>query len=201
MAIRRKTRKKVYEKEKSAGGSLTVEALFVGAIAAALFGHWPLALCLFVAGVTWWVYRFIKVSVRRTDEHTFTFHNSTHTETYEDVFFRDLSKRTPRSDRNRSHTNDPFFRRNDELHRLMEEMLRNQARNAEEFQRTVPPQPVEDCWKILGIPPGSSQADIKRAFHKIAKECHPDTARDGKGDTKRFQAATEAYERAMSRSI
>ena len=48
-----------------------------------------------------------------------------------------------------------------------------------------------DYYKTLGIEKNASDAEIKKAYRKLAQQNHPDT---GKGDEKRFREVTEAYE-------
>src|ERR1700730_17670668 len=56
--------------------------------------------------------------------------------------------------------------------------------------------PIEfkDYYKILGIPRSASQDDIKKAFRKLAREYHPDVAKDKKGGEEKFKEVNEAYE-------
>ena len=56
--------------------------------------------------------------------------------------------------------------------------------------------PIEfkDYYKILGIPRSASQDDIKKAFRKLAREYHPDVAKDKKGGEAKFKEINEAYE-------
>jgi len=49
---------------------------------------------------------------------------------------------------------------------------------------------VRDYHSILGVSPGTSQADIKKAYRKLALEHHPDRG----GDEEKFKEVTEAYE-------
>lgn len=50
----------------------------------------------------------------------------------------------------------------------------------------------KDYYLILGISPTESLSGIRKAFRKLAKDCHPD--RVGDKGTRRFQDITEAYE-------
>src|SRR5258705_1218110 len=56
--------------------------------------------------------------------------------------------------------------------------------------------PIEfkDYYKILGVPRPASQDDIKKAFRKLAREYHPDVAKDKKGAEEKFKEINEAYE-------
>lgn len=51
-----------------------------------------------------------------------------------------------------------------------------------------------DYYEVLGVSKDASEAEIKKAYRKIAKECHPDLNPDDKGAEQRFKDATEAYE-------
>lgn len=52
---------------------------------------------------------------------------------------------------------------------------------------------MERYYQILGIPEGSSQVEIKKAYRKLAMRFHPDK-NDGKDIGQRFFQITEAYE-------
>jgi curved DNA-binding protein len=56
--------------------------------------------------------------------------------------------------------------------------------------------PIEfkDYYKILGVPRTASQEDIKKAFRKLARQYHPDTAKDKKDAEEKFKEINEAYE-------
>ena len=56
--------------------------------------------------------------------------------------------------------------------------------------------PVEfkDYYKILGVPRTASSDDIRKAFRKLAREYHPDVAKDKKNAEEKFKEINEAYE-------
>lgn len=49
------------------------------------------------------------------------------------------------------------------------------------------------CYRILGVPPDASSAEIRRAFRCQARRCHPDTAAPGMANQTRFQELLAAY--------
>ncbi len=51
-----------------------------------------------------------------------------------------------------------------------------------------------DLYEILGVPRGASQADIKAAYRKRAREVHPDVAHDDPDGEHKFKELTFAYE-------
>ena len=50
-----------------------------------------------------------------------------------------------------------------------------------------------DPYSILGVPRGTSDADIKKAYRKLAKQLHPDTNKE-KAAAERFSRVTAAYD-------
>jgi curved DNA-binding protein len=50
----------------------------------------------------------------------------------------------------------------------------------------------QDYYETLGVPRTASQADIKKAFRKLAREHHPDKKPGDKGAETRFKAINEA---------
>ena len=51
-----------------------------------------------------------------------------------------------------------------------------------------------DFYDILGVNKSSSQAEIKKAYRKVAIKYHPDKNPDNKAAEEKFKEAAEAYE-------
>ena len=52
----------------------------------------------------------------------------------------------------------------------------------------------KDYYQTLGVARDASEADLKKAFRKLAREFHPDVAKDKKNAEARFKEINEAYE-------
>src|SRR5436853_5377010 len=52
----------------------------------------------------------------------------------------------------------------------------------------------KDYYESLGVPRNASDADIKKSFRKLAREFHPDVAKDKKKAEEKFKEINEAYE-------
>jgi len=51
-----------------------------------------------------------------------------------------------------------------------------------------------DYYEVLGVQRNAGEDEVKKAYRKIAFECHPDRNPGDKGAEQRFKEATEAYE-------
>ncbi len=52
----------------------------------------------------------------------------------------------------------------------------------------------KDYYATLGVPRTASDGDVKKAFRKLAREHHPDVAKDKKKSEEKFKEINEAYE-------
>lgn len=53
---------------------------------------------------------------------------------------------------------------------------------------------ADDPYSVLGVARGAGQDDIRRAFHKLAKELHPDVRPGDKASAERFKKVSAAYD-------
>ena len=51
----------------------------------------------------------------------------------------------------------------------------------------------KDFYKILGVAKDASDADIKKAYRKLARQHHPDTNSGNAESEKKFKDISEAY--------
>src|SRR6266576_5076547 len=52
----------------------------------------------------------------------------------------------------------------------------------------------KDYYESLGVPRTATEAEIKKAFRKLAREHHPDVAKNKKQAEEKFKEINEAYE-------
>ena len=52
---------------------------------------------------------------------------------------------------------------------------------------------MKDLYSVLGVARGASDADIKKAYRKLAKELHPDRNKDNPKAADRFKEVSAAY--------
>src|SRR5947209_3805813 len=53
---------------------------------------------------------------------------------------------------------------------------------------------MADLYSQLGVKRDASEAEIKKAYRKLAKELHPDKNKDNPKATERFSKVTQAYD-------
>src|SRR5687767_1986158 len=51
-----------------------------------------------------------------------------------------------------------------------------------------------DYYEVLGVPRGADEAELKKAFRKLARELHPDVNKHDPEAEEKFKEAAEAYE-------
>ena len=56
---------------------------------------------------------------------------------------------------------------------------------------------VTDPHRVLGVSPGAGEDEIKKAYRKKAKECHPDLHPDDPHATEKMNEVNEAYDMLM----
>src|SRR5256885_8545439 len=56
------------------------------------------------------------------------------------------------------------------------------------------PVKYKDYYEILGVPQTASDSDIKKPFRKLARQFHPDVAKNKKQGEEKFKEINEAYE-------
>jgi molecular chaperone DnaJ len=54
--------------------------------------------------------------------------------------------------------------------------------------------PKRDYYDVLGVARGADDAEIKKAFRRLARELHPDVNREDPAAEEKFKEAAEAYE-------
>lgn len=59
------------------------------------------------------------------------------------------------------------------------------------FQALPEPDP---WWEVLGVESDATEDDLRRAYHKLARETHPDAG----GNAAEFNRVTRAYQEAMA---
>jgi molecular chaperone DnaJ len=53
---------------------------------------------------------------------------------------------------------------------------------------------MRDLYEVLGVERGASQADLKKAYRRLAQQFHPDKCPDDKGAEEKFKEAANAYQ-------
>lgn len=55
--------------------------------------------------------------------------------------------------------------------------------------------PLAEAYRTLGLKPGASREEAQRAYHDLAKKCHPDVLRAQGASERRIAEATERMTR------
>src|SRR3954451_19283576 len=53
---------------------------------------------------------------------------------------------------------------------------------------------MADLYEQLGVKKGATEAEVKKAYRKLAKELHPDKNKDNPAASARFSKVTQAYD-------
>src|SRR5256885_1785302 len=53
---------------------------------------------------------------------------------------------------------------------------------------------MRDLYEVLGVERGASQADLKKAYRRLAQQFHPDKNPDDKSAEEKFKEAAAAYQ-------
>src|SRR3954464_9104415 len=53
---------------------------------------------------------------------------------------------------------------------------------------------MADLYEQLGVKKGATEAEVKKAYRKLAKELHPDRNKDNPAASARFSKVTQAYD-------
>jgi curved DNA-binding protein len=56
------------------------------------------------------------------------------------------------------------------------------------------PVQFKDYYEVLGVARAASADDIKKSFRKLARQYHPDVAKNKKSAEEKFKEINEAYE-------
>ena len=53
---------------------------------------------------------------------------------------------------------------------------------------------IQECYRILNVEPGAEWTDIKKSFHRLAKEYHPDRNAGNRDSEEKFKEISRAYQ-------